>query len=340
MKSYVYAAAIALLLAARGGCADFIRQIQTVNGATVIYDIPIANDNGTVNSQPITSATATFQLYATVAAANNTTKLVKLDEKATGTYLPTVTLQATSEDPHVPARTRADRPYGMKLKVQGMQTDPAVPDYAKTVRMNRSYALYDAVSYQPNGTAGEYADAFSFYQNGEYQSAVAQRLPVDKPTKAVGEESFTVYTRTSSGAIQSQLAKATIKIWPVATAEITGIEPDQLFTSAPKNATVMVNDIYPGATIYAQIYKGREVLGTVGAVLKDTEVPYRETLEVPQNQALPIGDLDKYVSGDGIYTIEMLTITPFNNGAPERLAHVTFQLKRDMAVRAMMGTME
>jgi len=340
MKNFVFTAAIALLLAARGGCADFIRQIQTVNGATVIYDIPIANDSGTVNSQPITSATATFQLYTTVPGANNTTKLVKLDEKATGTYMPTVTLQATSEDPHVPARTRADRPYGMNLKVEGMQTDPAVPDYVKSVRMNRSYALYDAVSYQPNGTAGEYADAFSFYQNGSYQSAVTQRLPVASPTKAVGEESFTVYTRTSSGAIQSQLAKATIKVWPVATAEISGIEQDQLFTSAPKNGTLMVKDIYPGAKIYAQIYKGAEVLGTIGTILPSTAVAYSDTVEVPQNQALVIGDLESFVSTDGDYTIEMLTITPFNNGAPERLAHVTFKLKRAIAVRAMMGTME
>ncbi len=340
MKSFVFTAAIALMSATWGQCADFIRQIQVVNGSTVIYDIPIANDNGTVNSQPISSATATFQLYANVAAANNTTKLVKLDEKATGTYMPTVTLQATSEDPFVPARTRADRPYGMKLKVEGMQTDASAPDYAKTVRMNRSYALYDAATYQANGTAGEYADAFSFYQNGEYQSAVTQRLPVASPTKAVGEESFTVYTRTSSGAIQSQLAKATIKIWPVATAEITGIEQNQLFTSAPKNATLMVKDIYPGAKIYAHIYKGTELLGTVGKILPSTAVAYSDTVQVPQNQALVIGDLESFVSTDGDYTIEMLTITPFNNGAPERLAYVTFKLKRAMAVRAMMGTME
>ncbi|RYD34681.1 MAG: hypothetical protein EOP87_08740 [Verrucomicrobiaceae bacterium] len=340
MKNFISTAALALLLVTRGDCADFIRQIQTINGNTVIYDIPIANDSGTVNSQPISSATATFQLYANVPGANNTTKLVKLDEKATGTYMPTVTLQATSEDPHVPARTRADRPYGMKLKVAGMQTDPAVPDYAKTVRMNRSYALYDAVSYQPNGTAGEYADAFSFHQNGEYQSAVTQRLPVASPTKAVGEESFTVYTRTSSGDVQSQLAKATIRIWPVATAEISGIEQDQLFTSAPKNGTLMVKDIYPGAKIYAQIYKGTESLGTVGKILPSTAVAYSDTVEVPQNQALVIGDLESFVDKDGDYTIEMLTITPFNNGAPERLAYVTFKLKRALAVRAMMGTME
>jgi hypothetical protein len=340
MKSLVPAAAIVLLLVARGGCADFIRQIQTVNGATVIYDIPITNDSGTVNSQPITSAAATFQLYTEVPGPNNTTKLVKLDERATGTFMPTVTLQATSEDPHVPARTRADRPYGMKLKVEGMQNDPAVPDYAKSVRMNRSYALYDPVTYQANGTAGEYADAFSFYQNGEYQSAVAQRLPIESPTKAVGEETFTVYTRTSSGAVQSQLAKATIQIWPVATAEISGIEQDKLYTSAPKNATVMVKDIYPSAIVYAQIYKGREMLGTVGTILNDAALSYSENAKVPQNQAFPFGDLDKYVSGDGDYTIEMLTITPFNKGAPERLAHVTFKLKRNMAIRAMMGTME
>ena len=340
MKTLITLFFVAVLCAARGEGADFIRQIQTVNNNTVIYDIPIGNDAGTVNSQPISSPTATFQLYVALPAVNNTTRLLKLDEKATGTYLPTATMYVSSEDPHVPARTRADKPYGLYLKIDGMQSGAGVPDYAKTLRLNRSYALYDSTTYAPNGTTGEYADEYSFLTNGEYKPAYLQRLPVPSPIKAAGEESFTVYTRTSSGSAQSQLAKATIKVWPVATAEITGILQDQVFTEAPKNGQVMVKDIYPGAKIYAQIYKGRESLGTVGTALNSTIIQYSDTSEVPQNQPLVLGDLQNFVNADGEYTIEMLTITPFNNRAPERLAYVTFKLKRTIAVNATVTTME
>lgn len=331
--------AVLFLCSAAAACAgDFIRQIQNVNGNSLIYDIPITGDNGTALSQPLLSEAVTFQLYTTHTNADNQQALLKLDEKMMGSYLPAASVEILSEDPHVPARTRADQPYGIRVTVSGMQSGATVPDHVKSVKMVRSYALYDDKTYAPSGASGEYADAHTILQNGTYTAGVSQRLPGDSPTKAVGEESFTIYTMNSSGVLQGQLSKATVKIWPVATAAFDGIEAGRVYTEAPRHGEVMMNDIYPGATVYAQIYPGPEKLGTKGSEL--FYLPYPKETAVPQNQAMDLSNLSQYLSADGDYTVEVLTITPFNEGKPERLAHLTFSLKRSMRVNGTVSTME
>lgn len=319
--------------------ADFIRQIQIVNGQTVIYDLPIAGDTGEVMSKPIPSSSAVFQLYTQVTADNKTT-LLKLDEKTVGTYLPTVTAQILSEDPAVPARTRADKPYGISLTISGLQTAGAnVPAYASQVQVRRSYKLYDPATRAPSGAGGEYLDSFTFRQNGGFtDNAVLQRLPVEKPTKAMGEESFTVYTHPDASSVQGTLAKATVKIWPVAVAEITGIEDNKIYLGAPTTGSVKLTDLYPKSSTYVQVYKGAPTLGKVGTILPASALTYNST--EPQNAMLALSDLGKGVSDDGTYTVEVMTITPFNGGKAERLAYRTFQIDTTIQVNAGVTTME
>ncbi|MFD2255758.1 hypothetical protein ACFSSA_03635 [Luteolibacter algae] len=317
----------------------FIRQIQTINGQSVVYDIPVANDSGSVQSRPLSAESAVFQLYTTVVEANKTETLKKLDEKAVGTYLPAASLQILSEDPYYPARTRADKPYGVRLTVSGLLQDtPDVPDYAKTVYASRSYATSDPVTYQLNGVKGTYADVFTFRQNGTFvENNVLQRLPGDSPSLAVGEESFTVYLNSGTGPA-SELAKATVQIWPVAIAQVAGIEEGERYTATPTDGRFSVRNIYPDSVTYAQVYKGPHVIGTVGTPLPSTVVAYKT--HAPQTAVLTLTDLPGLVKDDGVYTVEILTITPFNNRAPELLAHVTFEVKRTLRVNSMVTTLE
>ena len=335
------ARSLLVFLSLAGGlrAADFIRQIQTVSGVSVIYDMALANDQGSVTSKPLTADSAVFQLYATTTGTNNTTTLVKLDEKAVGTFLPQVTVQALSEDPYYPPRTRADKPYGMRITIAGMSALSTVPDSLKKVQVGRSYKLYDSKTFTPTGSSGTYTDTFLFRANGTFtDNAILQRLPVTKPTKAVGEESFTVYLHPDAGTPQAELAKATVQIWPVAEGKIENIIEGKTYNAAPRDGNIIVKDVYPKSITYAQIYKGKQVTGTIGTPLPNAVVSHNAA--VPQQVPLVFSDLDSLVTDDGEYTIEVLTITPFNGGAPEIIDHVTFDLDRIIEVNASTATME
>jgi len=318
---------------------DFIRQIQTVNNATVIYDMSVTSNEGSVTSKPLTADSAVFQLYTTVAGTNNTTTLKKLDEKTVGTFLPQVTVTALSEDPYYPPRTRADKPYGMRITIAGMSNAATVPDYLKKVQVGRSYKLYNPTTYAATGTAGTYADSFLFHENGTFtDNAILQRLPAQRPTKAVGEESFTVYMHPDAGAVQSELAKATVTIWPVAEGAIQGIQEGKVYNDAPQEGSITLRDLYPKSVTYAQIYKGKQAIGSVGVPVPSTVLSYNT--HAPQNAQLALSGLGALLTDDGDYTIEVLTITPFNGGAPELLANVSFVLKRTIRTNGAFMTMD
>ncbi|WP_411825793.1 hypothetical protein [Luteolibacter sp. AS25] len=330
----------ALFLASLG-CAcgqGLIRQIHMVGGQAVVYDTTVTNDSGNVISRPLDTDVAVFQLYNT-ATVNGTTTFTKLDEKAVSTFLPVATVEVLSADPYSPARTRADQPYGIRLNVSGLQADSdEVPDYAKTVYMSRSYAMYDSTTFLSNGSGGVYADEFSFKSNGTFvDNNIIQRLPGDSPTLASGEESFTVQLHPDAGEV-TELAKATVQIWPVAEAVIAGIVEGERYVQVPTTGRFSVINIYPTSVIYAQIYKGSQVDGTVGEPLPSTVVSYNS--HQPQKAALTLTDLESFVDDDGFYTIEVLTITPFNDGAPEILGSVSFELKRTIRINGMMTTSE
>ena len=326
----------------QAGAGDFIRQIQTVNGNTVIYDIALANDRGEVVSKPLEAEAAVFQLYALEAAGDGNQKFTKLDEDTVGTFLPEVTAQVLSEDPYPVPRTRADRAYGLKITISGLQADnPAVPEFAKVFSGVRSYALYDPSTYQPNGGAGEYKDKYVFNKNGTFtDNSIIHMLPEpkDRPTKACGEESFTFYMQETGNDPRSELAKATVQIWPVADCVIHNLQEGKTYHAIPPNASIELRDLYPDSETKAQVYAGGKAPGTVGTVLPSSVVKFN-TYQ-PQKANLVLSDLEKHLVADGTYTLEVLTKTPFDDGTPEILASVTFRVKRAIKVNGMLSTME
>jgi hypothetical protein len=61
---------------------------------------------------------------------------------------------------------------------------------------------------------------------------------------------------------------------------------------------------------------------------------------VPQTLSLSIDDLSNYASDDGLYTLEVITHTPFFGRAAERLYHVTFEVDRVITSRGQLSTLE
>ncbi|WAC18065.1 hypothetical protein OVA24_12540 [Luteolibacter sp. SL250] len=385
MKTRQISLFIITLLVSQAEAVDFVRQIQLINGRTVVYDTPIAQKNGTVRSKPLEGDGAIFQLYAyqdpvfspftlldaavgtavraNVSLSSNLIDLtvlgIHLDinlgsdpagsslpqllaEQTVGAYIPEARISLTSADPYFPPRTRADQPFAASVAVGRLPTDTDnLPEGVPTkVTMARSYKLYERTLHIPaeNGTGqGTYDQGFEFSKNGTFSlPGIYQNLPGEFPTKAMGEESFTATVKL--GDARATVGSATIQIWPVCTAVIEGIEPGKTYQEAPPEARVTLTDLYPDSVTYAQIYRGPPALGTTGTKLPSSA--FSINTFAPQNAVVPLADIADGFGEDGTYTIEVLTITPFNHRQPERIAYVSFELKRTISVRAMSATME
>jgi hypothetical protein len=338
-------AAALLLTGMTASALDFIRQFQVLGGNPVVIDLSVNSDAGEVLSDTLVAEVSVFQLWATHTKPDKSIDIIKLDEKSVGTFLPNVTITTSSEDPHVPTCTRADRPYTVHMTVSGMRSGETDPMYSKAVAIRREFQLYSPETYAPTGVVGEYADSSVIRSNGTYvDSAVIQRLPVEQPTQAVGMERFSAHMMPEAGVNLGQIAAAEVTIWPVAAAEIIGIEAGTTYKMMPpKDAMVMLRDAYPRSTTYAQIYKGPQTLGTEGEVIPGSVRKFG-TVEgmtaVPQSTAISLGNLSSLTPESGEYTIEVLTITPFNGGAPERLAHISFNIDRTLTMNSMFVGME
>ncbi len=373
------------LLVSGAGAVDFVRQIQLIEGRTVVYDIPISQTTGTVRSKPLEGNGAIFQLYAyqdpiyspftlldaavgTAVRANvslssnlldltllglhldinlgsgptNSSLPQRLAEKTIGAYIPDAQISLTSADPYFPPRTRADQPFSATVAVGRLPVDTTnLPEGVPTkVTVARTYKLYDRTLHIPaeNGSGqGTYDQGFEFNRNGTFTiPAIYQNLPGETPTKAIGEESFTASVKL--GDVRATVGSSTIQIWPVCTAVIEGIEQGKTYHDSPREARVVLTDLYPDSVTYAQVYKGSPVLGTNGIKLPSSA--FSINTFAPQNAVVPLADITEELGEDGTYTIEVLTITPFNGRQPERIAYLSFDLKRTISIRAMSTTME
>jgi hypothetical protein len=253
-----------------------------------------------------------------------------------------VTLQVGSQDPHTPPRTRADKPFSLTFIVSHLSELVDAPEYAKTVELVRNYQLYDpatrTASADPSASGG-YQDYFEFFGNGTYyQGEVYHQLPVASSTAGQGKETYVAYTRPDSSGRQYQLGAAAVEIWPVARAVFKNITEGAKYTSLPASSLVELTDLYPLSSTYVQIYKGKPNLGTQGTVLQSSVRTYDTA--VPQNSVASLNELDETITDDGVYTIEVLTVTPFNDRAPERIGYISIEIDRTIEIRAGMTTTE
>ena len=110
---------------------------------------------------------------------------------------------------------------------------------------------------------------------------------------------------------------------------IPPIVDGQLFTRSMPNLKVVFWDLYPNSTTYVTIYKGDpSLLGSTSIVPVYTSEIIKINQDIPLCDTLPISAWGEYITEDGTYTMEVSTITPFNNGLPERLLAVSFTVDR------------
>ncbi|MDX1679658.1 MAG: hypothetical protein R3242_02905 [Akkermansiaceae bacterium] len=340
MKAITIPAVIAAIAAALPAAAqstnftNFIRQVQYPD--EVIHDMSVAQSGEALSALPIDPGGARFELWT---VDETIPESYLLSSNYVGTYIPVVSMTSTTEDNTSEInRTRCDRPFSITYSVEGLRTGEDDPAPSKSVDF-----FWHVQSYGEDGTGENIDRTQATLHESASISEVGQvtlnfaltSVPASDLSKVRGEERFSIYSLEDYQAPASELASQTIQIWPVADGNIQGLSSGELVRYKVPQLTLNLNDLYPFSTTYAQAYKGNAALGTVGKILPGSALVIDEP--VPQDRVLVIGDYGDALGEDGVWTIELLTQTPFGI---DRLAYVTFNLDRTMKVRATQSGIE
>ncbi|MFD2255136.1 hypothetical protein ACFSSA_00470 [Luteolibacter algae] len=317
---------------------NFMRQVQLPYDGSegIVWNVPVESSGEQLSPLEINPGGARFELHTVL---SDPFKGYLLDTKYVGAYVPVAEVQIRTEDPYetIP-RTRADRPFYVQITTNGMRNGADDPEASKKVKVLHHVQSYGIGG---DGSGVDRTQAILHGQgyiesNGEHTlSYLVSSVPGADRSKIRGEERFSVYSLEDYQAPESHLDSLFVQIWPVADGQITGIEQGQLIKFEAPPINISVNDIYPSATIYAQVYQGDQNLGTEGAVVPGSSVVVNEA--VPQSRILQLQEWDHVITGDGKWTLELLTSTPFGI---DRLDWITFEVDRTISVNGSVTTVE
>lgn len=335
------AAALPCLLQAQinnPGYTNFIRQVQLPDTG-VQRDASVFATGQQESPLEINPGGARFELHTV-----RTTPLQSylLDTRYVGAYVPIGQVVIRTQDVNSPTpRTRADRPFWVDVTVSGLLSGPDDPDASKSVRLLRHTQSYgsgsNATGIGIDRTQATLASQVTVGQNGlQTLTYTLTGIAGTNRAKIRGEERISVFSQPDYQAPSSQLAARTIQIWPVADGTLSGITSGQTIQFTAPTVTIAVNDIYPDARVYAQVYMGaRRDDGFVGTIVPGSAVVINES--VPQSRLLTVSAWDSVLTSDGTWTMELLTSTPFGI---DRLSWVSFNVDRTITVNGTVTTIE
>jgi len=351
MKTKNYLMGLVSLIAAQAAWAQSGDLIQQVNydalGTAYVYHVYVNGPgaNGTASGSAVSPVAvmeggALYQLYA--AGSDSDTALHLIDEQMVGAYTPVSTITIESIDPYPITRTRADQPFTVTVQAAGLlPDDPTAPDGAKKLLVESVGVYYDLEDNRvPIGEDEEEDILGDFYVigNGEVSRSGTTAMSSDVANKQRGEERFNAYALPDSNLGWLKIQSKKIQVWPVAEAGITGIVHGDSFQGDLPNVTVEFTDLYPSSHTYVHVYEGEQRVGASNPRrLESSEV--RANTLVPQNAKVALTDWEddllrngETVLPTGFYTLEVVTVTPFNNGEPEALTWVTFFVDRTIQI--------
>lgn len=318
------------------GYTNFIRQVQLpYEPDRVTRDVYVDSSGEQLSPLEINPGGARFELH-TVKAEPLTSYL--LDTKYVGTYIPIGSVTIRSEDPYTQIpRTRADRPFYVDITIDGLRSGADDPEPSKKVKLLRhvqSYGTGDGTNID-RSQATLHTQSFLTANGDSTLTYAVSSIPSADLTKIRGEERFSVFSIADYQAPSSQLASMFVQVWPVADGTIAGITSGETINFSAPTITLSINDIYPDAQVYAQVYPGNHSPGTTGSILPGSAVIIKET--VPQNRITTVSQWDHVITGDGTWTMELLTSTPFGI---DLLDYVTFKVDRTITVNGTVTTIE
>ena len=326
--------------AAQSDYLNVVRQIQQDSG--VEWDVTVPPEGSAASQVAMEEGGALFQLW-TLRLSTNETFL--LDQKLVGSYIPKAEIVIRTGDPYtgVP-RTLVGQPFEVELTVEGLLSGPDLPAAAKQVLIQHEGMAYPGQTYKlPPGEENTEWPIFyqGFYaQNGKVVFEIpSSSLMSEDSTPLAGEERFRVHALPDHDVDQTQIAGATLQVWPKAKATIQNIEPDGAYGVAPPATTIKLERLYPDSVTWVQVYPGGPENGIQGTVIEETVVPllpeagYHE----PQDREVKIQDWARYLTKGGQWTLEVLTKTPFG---VESLGRVPFSIQRGLRVNSLLTTSE
>ena len=323
------------------GYQNFVRQVQLPQDGSpgVVWNVPVESaspDGGQLSPLEINPGGARFELHTV-----NSDPFIGylLDTKYVGAYIPVAEVQIRTEDPYetVP-RTRADRPFNVEITINGLRSGVDDPEPSKMVKV-----LHHVQSYGESGDGSGIdrdqaillGQGFIDANGNRTLSYLVNSVPGANRAKIRGEERFSVFSLEDYQAPESHLDSLYVQIWPVADGSVSGINNGDLIRFQAPALTLALNDLYPDSQTYAQVYQGNQSLGTEGTVIPGSAVIIKEP--VPQNRILTLENWDDAITSDGVWTLELLTSTPFGI---DRLAYVTFTVDRTISVNGSVTTIE
>ncbi len=332
----------------------WVRQTDLATGQ--IYDTPITGTGGTYTAPIRVNETGSlYELFARGSAWDNNVYL--LDTEIIGTYNPVATIEIVTEDDYVRGdptsgnfvkRTRADRPFTVNIEVSGL-VEGSTSTAERSVYLAVQGRNYDPVTYSSLNQP-QYLAADANLENGSYHiSPLYHHLTSPTLSSGNGEETFTIVRYAAYQVPDTILAQPKVEVWPVASASISSITAGQVFIDRIPALVVSLQHLYPDSRTYVQIYQGAQALGTIGTLVTGTEIRFgrhynpdqiEPPTNVPQSLSLSIDDLSNYASEDGLYTLEVITHTPFFGRTAERLYHITFEIDRVITSRGQISTTE
>ncbi len=337
MKRHILRILVCLGLASPAAADNytfFVRQLQMPNEAA--WDVSVAQQGSQQSPLAINPNGARFELWAV--KANPLTSYL-LDTTYVNSYIPVAQVNIVSEDPYsVIPRTRADRPFEVRITVSGMSIDPEAPEAAKTVKLLRHVQAYQGNEFGAtvNRANATLLSQGSLSSNGEHVLSYAvTSIPGADRTKVKGEERFSVFSLADYQAPESQLASKFIQIWPLAEYSISGLNEGLVIKAAAPTVNVALTNLYPDSYTYVQVYPGEARLGVAGtkvpgaAIVVDSSIPRSETIRL-QNW-------DESIPTDGLWTMEVITVTPFGT---DRLGYRSFVVDRAIRVNGMVTSVD
>lgn len=299
----------------------FIRQVQHPWGVTWDYYLPKSGQ--TLSALPTDVGGSEFQLWT---VRNSPLTSYLLASTFVSNYAPQATVAIRTEDPYpyLP-RTRADRPFVVDVTVNGILNGAEVPDSMKSVNLIRQVQSYGAGGTGVNldRTQATLLSNSSLTENGSRTlSFTLNEVPGADRAKVRGEERFSVFTVADVMFPASQIASQTLQVWPVADGAITGISNGQVIGPVVPTLTITLHDLYPTSTTWAQVYKGAARPGASGRTVPGSS--YAVKTAVPVDRTAMLGDYLSVFDSDGLWTMELLTKTPFGT---DRLASISFKVQ-------------
>lgn len=359
MKTIVCVSALAVATA----CADpddyvnFVRQIQEDSG--IEWDVSVAPSGSMLSPEGVGPHGSLFQLWS---IHSLTASEYRLDEEFVSAYTADAAIAIITGDPyeHI-ARTRVDKAFTVEVSVSGLLEQTGVlgvPLSATQVLLRHEAAefpegqhSFDAEGEGASDSGGLLGEplrplreiaAAILNSNGLVRlDYPVTNLTGDDLTQVEGEEVWTVFA-VDGGLLGlplvagDMLESATLQVWPIADATISGLDPAANYETVPP-VSVSLRDLYPDSTTHVRVYAGAPTSQpTEPSKVQSSYVIIQDS--IPQNRTINLDELDDYFPKTGSYTIEVVHETPFGTEVLTQFYPVN--IDRTISIRGSVYTTE